>query len=889
MAKIFISYSRVDKRSFVEPLIKNLRDQYGYNQVWHDERLIGGPEWWRQILNEINRCEVFVYVLTNDSLESQYCKAEHQEALRLGIPIIPVQARAKTKIPPELAKYQHIDMTDKVNDTQSVTKLFEAIDYQSKLPRPRLPNWEPETPSPDHFPARKRANYIRNIVIAIFLIIVLAGLFYFSSLILGEQDTPPTRTLETTNIANKITETFTDEAITPPTDTSIYTPTSTDSVTDTLSYTATQIETSTDEPSVPPTDTSTYTPTPTDSMTDTPTFTVTPANTSTNPPVHTAVSVVGNTPFEIAESGVISNDEWEIYSEIFDDVEMVLVPSGCFQMGYVDGDDDQKPVHPQCITQPFWISQYEITRDQYQLCVEAEICLPVPESEVSTQNRQPINQTTWFDAKTYCEWKNGRLPTEVEWEYAARGPDNLLYAWGNEYIPENLVHGYNSGDIPAYVGSKKEGISWVGAYDLNGNIREWTSSLQFDYPYNRFDGREDPTRTNYHRTARGGFYGGLVTTMYLSTDRWHESPNERSDTLGIRCVRDYDFDYSTQEGDNPRGVEQETSSSFRDLQNRAERGIFNNNDWQPHTQIFNEVEMVLVPAGSFTMGLDEADIDFVIGFCVEERGICEDEIYYTKETPANIQIFELPFWIDKTEVTNAMYSECIADGECRPIEEVRRSIINDCIEERWDETDETVNYCLPGFSLEGNQPVILPFVAAHQYCEWREARLPTEAEWEYAARGPDNLLYPWGNEFDGNFVNHCDLNCSDISWGVFEYEFGYLDASTEFDDGYSNASPVRSYPLNASWIGALDMSGNVAEWASTNGSDEFPYPYATDDGREQGITERSENDQIVRGGSFMSAPYRLLALYRPTYTTDWLITGVRCVKDYSPNDLAMSD
>ena len=113
----------------------------------------------------------------------------------------------------------------------------------------------------------------------------------------------------------------------------------------------------------------------------------------------------------------------------------------------------------------------------------------------------------------------------------------------------------------------------------------------------------------------------------------------------------------------------------------------------------------------------------------------------------------------------------------------------------------------PSSTLNGveDHPVVLvSWTDADAYCSWAGGTLPSEAQWEYAARGPDNLLYPWGKLFAvaGSHANFCDQNCP-------------LDWKEEgIDDGFAQTAPVGSYEDGASWVGALDLAGNVWEWVN---------------------------------------------------------------------------
>ncbi len=213
------------------------------------------------------------------------------------------------------------------------------------------------------------------------------------------------------------------------------------------------------------------------------------------------------------------------------------------------------------------------------------------------------------------------------------------------------------------------------------------------------------------------------------------------------------------------------------------------------TRPADRVVMVYVPTGEFEMGSDDGDGD---------------------EQPVHTVALDA-LWIDQMEVTNDQYRRCVEAGEC--------------------DAPLTCELGEPTYAdtAKGDHPVVcVDWQDAAAYCEWTGARLPTEAEWEYAARGPQELVFPWGNQFDGSRLNYCDANC----------EFNWKDA--EHDDEYSRTAPVGSYPDGASWCGALDLAGNVWEWGNDWYDSEY---YRTSPSRNpQGPT--SGEARIVRGGSW---------------------------------------
>jgi formylglycine-generating enzyme required for sulfatase activity len=272
------------------------------------------------------------------------------------------------------------------------------------------------------------------------------------------------------------------------------------------------------------------TPTPTETVT-------TPTDEPTTMAAGTPTHDPGAEAFALAEAGVNNNREWIPYVQDVDGVLMALVPSGCFAMGrVVGGDDDERPVHQQCLSKPFWIDVTEVTALQFVTFDGVAF------SAANSGSNYPIASVSWAEAERFCRERRGvRLPSEAEWEFAARGPDNHLYPWGSELDASRAVYLANSDDHTAEVGSKPGGASWVGALDMSGNVWEWVNSWVIQYPFDPGDGRELPDRPSPDFEYRG-IRGGAFYTSFeglTSTNRGKSAPSQYDNGYGFRCAKSY--------------------------------------------------------------------------------------------------------------------------------------------------------------------------------------------------------------------------------------------------------------------------------------------------------------------------------------------------------------
>jgi formylglycine-generating enzyme required for sulfatase activity len=276
--------------------------------------------------------------------------------------------------------------------------------------------------------------------------------------------------------------------------------------------------------------------------------------------------------------------------------------------------------------------------------------------------------------------------------------------------------------------------------------------------------------------------------------------------------------------------------------------------------------MLYVPEGQFLMGSTDADITKVLQVCPG----CQRD-WFSNEQPQHTVYLD-SFWIDQTEVTNAMYARFVAATHHAATTGA------ETMAEVYDPASEKFVY-LDGADWQhpqgpssniknlGDHPVVLVnWFDASAYCKWAGRRLPTEAEWEKAARGTDGRLYPWGFDLAAGFL----ANTADHS----------LHASVNLSDGYRFTAPVGNYPAGASPYGALDMAGNVWEWVADWSDDNYyaASPANNPAGPGSGV------EHVARGGSWVNEiAYLRTALRASAQPSDRLPDlGFRCASSTEP-------
>ncbi len=457
LPKFFITHSHSDN-AFARQLCDDLR-AHGLDGFFDVYSLRAGDDIAARIARGLDECDVYIPVLSPAALASPWCELEINAAINLSMErgrngrprIIPVLAE-KCSVPVLLRHRLYVNFAG---------RYAEALDelLHKGLGLPAHSAFDPAPESPPAY-AAKFPTLIPGLPL---WVLVLSGLGITLACVLMS---------------------FAVEALfngTTPTPAAI----------------AQTTRTATGAPPITPTSivpTITSTPTPTSTATRTATSTPLPTNTATRTATATPTSTITPTP----------------------PPDMVFVPAGDFTMGSNEGETDEKPAHTVYLD-AFWIDKFEVTNKQYATCLNAGKCSRPSETKSFTRdayfsnaqyNNYPVVYVNWEQAKTYCEWASKRLPTEAEWEKAARGTDSRTYPWGNTF-DKNLLNSSEGGkgDTMA-IGSYPGGASPYGAMDMAGNVWEWVADGYGSYSSGT---QRNPTGPSswQNRVFRGGAWNNI--------------------------------------------------------------------------------------------------------------------------------------------------------------------------------------------------------------------------------------------------------------------------------------------------------------------------------------------------------------------------------------------
>jgi len=544
--------------------------------------------------------------------------------------------------------------------------------------------------------------------------------------------------------------------------------------------------------------------------------TATPLQTST--PAHTSTPLPTGTPALRVGSTQVSSK---------DGMVMVYVPAGEFIMGSDTGAEDEKPQRTVTLD-AFWIDQTEVTNAMYARCFKSGVCRGTltGRTTMAGYEEYPVVVDKWEQAQAYCGWVGRRLPTEAEWEKAARGTNGGTYPWGEGVNCEQANYGECKGEVQP-VGSYPDSDSPYSTLDMSGNVWEYVQDLYPGTPDHILKGGDWFAMAWGARAAvRGGGGDMCQKGPLLWGASWGGSRRDNCaswawdwvwhwayprNVNGFRCVLSNTPVLTLP----PSPTLSETTAEIPSLSNTPAPTLMPSPAFSiGSTQVSSKDGMVqvYVPAGEFLMG--------------SENGNADEKPQHTVDLDA--------YWIDKTEVTNGMYAQCDAAGSCtHPAN-----------------TSSSTRSSYYGDSQYNDYPVIyVDWNQANAYCRWAGRRLPTEAEWEKAARGTDGRTYSWGEQTP---------TCSLVNYGSCE----------------GDTTAVGSYPGGASVYGALDMAGNVWEWAS----DWYSGTYYANSPSENPQGPGSGKYRVLRGGSWFYFSRFLRSSVRFSHFPDFMFNfwGFRC-------------
>ncbi len=646
-------------------------------------------------------------------------------------------------------------------------------------------------------------------------------------------------------------------------------------------------------------------------------------------------------------------------------VRLVVVDAGEFIMGSTGADvrrfetewnveeailKPETPSHNVRISRPFAIGKYPITVEQFRSYINESGYKTTAERQgwswiyddakkhwakkagISWRTTvklngddHPVTHVSHQDAEAYCEWLTKRenrkyvLPTEAQWEFAARGgKSGAVYPWGNtDPDGKKLNIADVSSDLPWADRLMDDGFkrtSPVGAYDPNtfllydmvGNVWQFCSD---SYDTKAYDGRADTLTTDptggsgKKKVVRGGnwaFSAGIARNAF----RFGVDPDLTTDFTGFRISALVDESATAavrHDVLNPEILEQKLArikelvaagrrlearryiadtfseaSKFKLLPGDVQSfltsvldsfvDVSRDNKLQSFTNSLG-MELVKIPSGSFIMGSSETDISWAMATLAQGR-----PANIENEFPVHKVRISRPFHISSTEVTVAQFQTFVDEtGYITDAEDEKGGQVFNAKDRRF-ERKEGATWRNPGWVIQPNQPVtMISYNDATAFAEWLSVKeklpykLPTEAQWEYAARGGlAAAQFPWGDELpDGKRANYADKN-KDFEW-----------RDRNVDGGYKWVAPVGSYEPNN--YGLYDMAGNVLEWVRDHyGEDYYKFsPELDPEGPGHG------ENRVMKGGEWTFGPLNLRCAFRGWARPDLAFynSGFRLVVD----------
>ncbi|MGA7195243.1 MAG: SUMF1/EgtB/PvdO family nonheme iron enzyme [Anaerolineales bacterium] len=506
MSHIFISYSHKDK-DYIHKLQEALQNE-GF-EVWIDDRIDYGTVWPKVIQDQLDSSDALILVMTPRSYDSNWVQNELDRARENGIQIFPLLLEGRQWL--SVQTLQYVDVRDKSLPPEKFYKRLANVTPRNKPVHPPVKQEEKtvEQPKPEVTKPVETKKLKPVFTKNIYIWIMAFGVIVVSIILALALQKAINSNPQIFGSASASTNT--------PLPTSIQT-----------------------------------------SIPSTPILTETPISIVTLQPTQTSIPLIPTSSLGIGSTMISPKDG----------MTLMYVPAGNFTMGAKAEDTfaacqklsqycdlnwfaSDQPPH-QVYLNAFWIDKTDVTNAMYARCVSADACQQSSDTNSNTRKNYygnpqfddyPVVYVNWYMATAYCKWTGGILPTEAQWEKAARGTDGRTYPWGNQVPSDNLLNfNYDIGDTTE-VGKYPAGASPYGLLDMAGNVYQWTSDW-FDYNYYATLGQlatnpqdpQSPQSDSYgsYKVLRGSSWRPFIFST--STTRDADYQMHSTGTIGFRCV-----------------------------------------------------------------------------------------------------------------------------------------------------------------------------------------------------------------------------------------------------------------------------------------------------------------------------------------------------------------